>query len=367
MTSISASVVPGSPISASVTSSGAVYAWVEPGQSIVSVGVTGGISQGGPGTGTLTPVGGSSSSASQSNYVISPDKPPGMIWFSTRMESGTFSFSAKSDTGYFAVRWWDGSTSSHGTGNTTQYVTASKAVPTSGSYARSSPKAIYVWPTSSSGSLIQSGNFTGFACSSRKITALSTSDCTSLVDLTCDSNGMEYLDASRCNSVATLTCHNNRLRSLDLTTLTSLKNLYCQSNLLEAIDVSHVPGLLALQCNSNFLTSINLVYSTDLLDLFCHDNQITSLLIISSKSLRSLNCSGNELQSVRAVGVSFANPFGANLEGNNLQGSALNQFYADLSTAPAGQSPPIYVGGNPGTGGDNPFTATTKGYAVYGS
>lgn len=355
--------VSSSPISVSVTGGGQVSAWYQSSQT-TSISVYGGGLA--PSGGSLSFVGStpSSYSSSQLSYVLSPEKPSGMAWLSTRLDSGTFGFSARTSTGYFAVQWWDGIVSVYGSGSASQFTSATKSVATTGAFARSAPKSVYIWPVASSSLLSQSGGLTGLSASSKKITAVSVDDCYSLTSLSCDSNDMEYLSLSRCTSLATLSCFGNRLRSIDLTSSPAITSIYAQNNLLGGIDVGNQANLSVLQCNSNQISSLNLLANQNLTSLFCHNNLLSSLNLSACKQLTHLNCSGNVLTSIRAVGLSFSNPYGANLSGNLLDFSQISQFYSDLATSPAGTTPPIFVAGN--RSGGNTLIAEGKGYAVYG-
>ena len=263
--------------------------------------------------------------------------------------------------------WWDGTNQLIGNGNSSSYFQVTKSVPTTTSYQKSSPKSVYIWPTSlGANSYLQSGDITGLSCPSKKIIALSVSDCTAMTALSCEGNSMEFLDISRCSALTTLTCYGNRLRSLDITTCTLLAYLYCQSNLLTALDVSKSPLLRTIQCNDNSIASLNLSINTALIELFCYNNLLTSLAVATSPSLTSLNCSNNRLTSLRAVGCRLYSPYGGNIESNLLSGAALDQFYTDLGlSGTAGV--PLYVAGNTGISSDTPSIATGKGYTVNGS
>jgi hypothetical protein len=315
--------------------------------------------------GSLTPVSSSSSSVSQGGYALSPEKPTEMVWLSTRLEAGSFGVSIKSSTGYVAVMWWDGSVSTYGTGNAGAYISITKTIPTSGAYARSAPKSVYLWAASGPGAYIQTGVITGLLAASKKITALNVSDCESLASLSCDTNDMEHLSVSRCTSLASLACYGNRLRSLDILTCPALTTLYCQNNRLESLDVSKSTKLIILQCNTNSIPTLNLASNPDLVSVFCHNNLISSLSFTVAKKVTSLNCSNNRITVIRAPAVSFANPYGANLETNLLSADSLNQFYSDLAVA-ASQGVAIYVAGNVGAESDSTAVAVGKGYVVYG-
>lgn len=349
-----------SPISVSVSGGGQVLAAFPQQQASTPVSVYGG---GIAPPGGLLAASGVSSSESTRSYVLSPEKPPGMIWLSTRMDSGTFGMSVRSSTGYIAVLWWDGTVSPYGSGGSSQFISATRSVLTTGSYARSSPKSVYVWPVSSLNSLSMSGSITGLSCTNKKVTAISADDCGSVATLSCESNDLEYISVSRCTSLSTLSCFGNRLRDIDLTSSTSINSLYIQNNLLKSIDVSRLQQLTSLQCNSNQIESLDLLYNANLTSLFCHSNLLKSLNLNGCKSLTHLNCSGNAIVSVRATGLSFSNPFGANISNNLLDAGGLDQFYADIATSPAGQSPPIFISGNRSTG--TVQVASGKGYTVY--
>lgn len=347
-----------STVSVSVAGSSLVSASVGSSSSIISATATGGVFSSGDSPSPST------SQQSQA-FSIAPGKLPGMIYLSTCLDSGTFSASVRSSTGYVGVLWWDGTNSLWGSGNASSYISITKAIPTTGSYQKSSPKVVYFWPATNM-NYLQSGDITGFTCSSKKVVALSTSDCTAMTALSCDGNSMEFLDISRCAALTTLTVYGNRLRSLDITPCTLLTHLYCQSNLLTTLDVTKSPLLRTLQCNDNSIASLNLSLSTALLELFCYNNLLTSLAITTSPSLTSLNCSNNRLTSLRAVGCRLYSPYGGNIESNLLTSSALDQFYSDLGQA-GSASAPLFVAGNTGISGDTPSIATGKGYAVNGS
>lgn len=346
-----------SDIAVSIAGSSSISAAVGSGSGSISVTASGGQFASNSTTPTVQQV---------QTFSIAPEKPPGMIYLSTRLDTGTFSVSVRSSTGYVQVLWWDGVNGGYGSGNSSSYITVSRAIPTNSAYIKSSPKSVYIWPTTNTGAGLQSGDITGFSCASRKITALSVSDCSLMTTLSCESNSMEFLDVARCTSLSSLSCYGNRLRSLDISTCTALLYLYCQSNLLTYLDVKKSPLLRTLQCNDNSIASLDLSVSTALIELFCYNNLLSSLAITTSPSLTSLNCSGNQLTSLRAVGVSLTSPYGANIESNSLSSTALDRFYADLGLAGTAGAP-VFVSGNSGISSDTPSIATGKGYTVYGS
>jgi hypothetical protein len=104
---------------------------------------------------------------------------------------------------------------------------------------------------------------------------------------------------------------------------------------------------------------------------------------VSSSTAPSASWAGGSslpstIESIRAVGVAGnggsysqwgnypANVSeGINVEGQQLDAFALNQLYTDLGTGT--NIARIFVGGNPGTSGDDPTIATAKDYTVFGS
>lgn len=292
-----------------------------------------------------------------------PYKPPGAVWIASVLDSGTFTVSARSSTGYFAVLWWDGQVQAFGTGSTIQYNQASKSVLTAGLWARSAPKQVAVWPCVSAANASQSGALTGFSCTSKKVFALSIDGCSSLLEVSCDSNQLTSLNFTGCTSLQTISCHINSLVELDVSNATSLTSLYCQSNSLRGLDVTKNTALQILSCSNNLLSTLNLSQNSALTGLYAFGNSLTSLDIRNKPALRDVNVSGNAIGTILASGLLASGPFGLNVSNNNLSVQALNSLYSDLAVV---QSGTIYVSGNPGTASDSPSIATAKGYTVNG-
>jgi hypothetical protein len=280
-----------------------------------------------------------------------PAKPAGSVLLTTTLNSGSFSLQARTTTGRFAVLWWDGIVQTFGTGVASSYHSGSKSVGTTGS----APKSVFVW--------CEGGLLVGLSCSLRQVTALDASKNPALQFLTCDTNLISHINISECPELRSLVCYGNQIRELRLGEATQLLELYCQSNLLAKFDVTKNPALQTLQCNNNLLETLDVSKNPALGGLFCHANQLRSLDLRGNLLLKTLNCSGNLLTSVRATGLAMSGPLGVNLQANSLSAAGLNTFYTDLAPVSGGI---IYVAGNPGTAGDNPGIATSKGYTVVG-
>jgi hypothetical protein len=292
-----------------------------------------------------------------------PHKPPGVAWLSSVLDSGSFSLSARSSTGYAAVQWWDGSVQAYGAGSPGQYIAASKAVLASGYWAKSTIKQVFVWSCASAANASQSGSLTGLSCSSKKVFALSIDGCSSLLEVSCDSNQLTSLNLTGCTALQTISCHLNSLTSLDVSDATPLPSLYCQGNSLRGLDVTRNTALQVLSCSTNLLAALDLSQNSALVGLYCFGNQLTTLDIRNKPALRDVIASSNSISLVRAAGVAASGVAGMNVASNQLNAASLNSLYTDLASV---QSGVIYVSGNPGVAGDNPAIATAKGYTVNG-
>ena len=336
--------------------------------SAINVSVSGGVGAVSFPQGIATPAPVQSVNGQIGNVIIPmpagvPHKPPGVVWLVSVLDLGTFSLSARSTTGYVAVLWWDGSVQSYGVGSNLQYISASKSVLSSGNWAQSAPKQVFVWSCLSATSAARFGSLTGFSCTTKSVSHLSIDACPSLTEVSCDSNQLTTLSLTGCTSLQTISCHLNSLTSLDISEATALTSLYCQGNALRGLDVTRNTALQILSCSTNQLTTLNLSQNSALAGLYCFGNQLTSLDIRNKPSLSNVNASSNALTSILASGVQASGVVGMNVSSNNLGAQALNTLYTDLAAV---QSGVIYVSGNPGVSGDSPTIATAKGYTVNG-
>lgn len=289
-----------------------------------------------------------------------PPKPRGMAWLMTTKSSGTVAVSARSSTGYFTVRWWDGQVQIVGPASAAAPLTATRAVPSVGDWSGSSPKEVYVWP----GNRTQSGDLTFLSVASTGAAFVDVGNCDLLETFDCSSNAISSLDLSRSPALRSLACGNNVIKTLDTSSLPLLRELYCQANLLTSLSLSANRSLDVLQCNNNQISSLPLDRLSSLSRLYCHYNKLTLIDLRPAASLREVNCTGNILTSVQAAGIRLVGALAGVFSQNQLSSQALNILYADLAATSGGS---LYVSSNPGTSGDTPVIATSKGYVVYGS
>ena len=263
-------------------------------------------------------------------------KPAGYVrMVSTKEATGNITPQVSTTTGYAAIRWWDGTVEIQSSdGGSDPDIDFSKAVPSwDDPWSGQSPKEIYIWSCAGSSDPTQSGDITYLSCFGDSLTSLDVSGCTALTTLYCHSNSLTSLDVSGLTALTTLNCSNNSITSLDVSGLTALTNLDCNDNSLTSLDVSGLTALTFLHCNNNSLTSL------------------------------------------RAVGVVLSyysvHIGGSDISDNNLDATALDQFYTDLD-ADLGSTGIIDVSSNPGADDDGPgdggyhdYTiATGKGYTV---
>lgn len=289
-----------------------------------------------------------------------PPKPRGMAWLMTTKSSGSVSISATTASGFFTVRWWDGSVQIAGPTSASSPVFATKAVPSLGDWSGSSPKEAYIW----AGSRTQSGELLSLSLASAGATFLDVTGCESMTSLDCSSNSLASLDLSRSPAIRTLYCQSNAIRVLDTSLLPSLRELYCQANSLNSLNLAANRAIEVLQCNNNQLTGLSLEGLASLARLYCHYNFLTLLDLRPATSLREVNAVGNLLTSVRAAGLRLGGALAGAFSQNRLSAQALNLLYADLAQTTGGS---LYVAANPGATGDTPAIATSKGYTVYGT
>jgi hypothetical protein len=258
-----------------------------------------------------------------------PSADPFATLVSTK-STGNVSGNARSTTGYIKVEWWDNTSNVYGTGVALSGINWSKAAGGAGS------KTLRIYPSDASGNL--SGSLNTLDCFSNFLTSLDVSGLTALTAMNCSDNSLTSLDASGLTALNALACNNNSLTSLDVSGLTALNTLTCNGNFLTSLDVSGLTALETLTCNGNSLTS-----------------------------LRAVGVPG---MPGYGSGASYASPYygGVMAANNSLDATALDQLYTDLKdNTVAGGYALVFVGGNPGTTGDDPTIATAKQWIVLGS
>jgi hypothetical protein len=344
---------------------------------------------------------------------------PGMVRIVSTRIHANFEVRVKTNTRMVAVRWWDGAVEQFVGASPSSLITISKAIPTTGNYRGAAPKEVFIWPTpNEAGNLNFGGSLTHLEMTSAfpahslevngcsglqyldvgavdgsQLRTIDLDGVTGLVTLLCSNSGIKYLDLSAQTALTTLDCSSNSLTSLDLSTQTSLTTLNCSGNSLTALNLSAQASLTTLNCSSNSLTALNLSAQTALTDLNCSGNSLTALNLSAQTALTDLNCSSNSLTTLTTNSASLSNldcssnsltslltpgavfggvapttystysAAGGIASGNQLEASALNQFYASLSP----NAGVLDVSSNPGTADDNPSIATGKGYTVLGT
>jgi hypothetical protein len=287
-------------------------------------------------------------------------------------------------------------------------------------------------PTLASLSWTNSSGVTSIAATGiTTLAALAVSNNTNLATLNC--SGSYPLTSLTVNNLAACTTCNLAnaqqtslsLSSLPVCTSLSLNNAYLNTLSLDNVGITafSVTGTaitaLSLQnCASlTYLTlgtalqsftlnncdaysgTVTLANSTALTFCAITNNALVSTAIISGcTNLFGCNIANNAaLASVRAVGcvlkagsvtTTVSNPttystvtnvnttVGTYLTNNNLNATALNQFYTDLASTPSLSTTTyttiydigvIDVSSNPGTSGDSPSIATVKNYVIIGT
>jgi hypothetical protein len=125
---------------------------------------------------------------------------------------------------------------------------------------------------------------TGLNVSTKELSSLDVSACTSLFVLYCSSNKLTTLDVSGNTSLSILNCGNNQLSALDISKNTALVVLGCYNNQLTALDVSTNTALTALWCISNQLTTLDVSANTKLDAFQCSDNKLNYISLPQAKS-----------------------------------------------------------------------------------
>jgi hypothetical protein len=184
--------------------------------------------------------------------VYTPD--PFATLVSTK-STGNVSGSAKSDTGYIKVEWWDSTTNVYGTGVAGNSINWSKAAGGAGS------KTLLIYPSDASGNL--SGALTELLCNSNSLTSLDVSGLTALNDLNCSGNSLTSLDVSGLTALNDLNCNINSLTSLDVSGLTALNDLNCNDNSLTSLRAvgCSFAGVAQLSSNSLSAPGLNQFYA----------------------------------------------------------------------------------------------------------
>ena len=221
-------------------------------------------------------------------------------------------------SGFFLVKWWDGSTQVFPNGKWSKNRNPSSSTSTLFSIFSSDSKGL---PAGDITSLIVQGtHYTDYLSTlslssiidqaftptinpysnntlNFLLTRIDFSHATQLTTLSCDGHFFNdtLLDLSSLTLLTSLSCSYNYLTRLILPS--SLSFLNCGFNTLTSIPL--LPRLVTLVCNRNILTSLDLTSAKLLKTLVCENNILTSLLL--PPSLTSLLCGFNPSLSISDV------------------------------------------------------------------
>tara|TARA_Y100000401_G_C8206145_1_gene166094 strand:- start:32 stop:424 length:393 start_codon:yes stop_codon:yes gene_type:complete len=92
-------------------------------------------------------------------------------------------------------------------------------------------------------------------------------------------------------------------------------------------------------------------------------SMVSSITEIRAVNVDFSNANGYTSPYMPTSPTQFANQGGMDLYNQDLDATALNQLYTDLSSGTGGGG--VFVGQNPGTGSDNPSIASN--YSIHGS
>lgn len=232
-------------------------------------------------------------------------KPAGMARMITIAGSNTdpllIEITATTGSGYFAVRWWDGSVTIAGSG-----FAASKNLSFGGSWSRSAPKEIYVWACEGATNAVQSSSaMLSLSCSNLELATLDVSGLSFLTDLDCSFNPkLSSLDLTGCDLLETLDCSSTGIPSLDVSGFTALTSVTCSSNPdMASLNVSGCTSLLTLNCASSGLNDLNFTGCTSLQTLTCNGTSLPSLDVTGLPALQTLTCFAGIMTSLDASGL----------------------------------------------------------------
>ena len=266
-----------------------------------------------------------------SNRIRGSAAPPAVVLqqevvYGTTKSSGSYPHVADSvwfasDTGYFKVTWWDGTSATFGNGSpgfVTHYM-PQKSI--SSPYNDSSQKFVRIAPSNSSGTtsgyfkiISNNGYFTNY------VDAVGATRANFFFQYGYTSSGYTYVGFPKSSEM----------------TIISLSNSPLVTSVELPPEAASIASTVYISGNTN-LTSIRMVN---------YGSNFREYRLQYSKQSKALD-----------------------IRSNGLTAAGLNQVYTDLSS-----SPPtgyyfgaVRVAGNPGTSTDDPTIATNKGYVVYGS
>ena len=277
--------------------------------------------------------------------------------FGTKKSSGTFgalgSFQIGSNTQWFKVNWWDGTSTLYNPGFSISNVSKSIVAP----YNTTAEKRFSIIPTDSSGKQVG------------QLTTISFNDAFHSPISYVDVVGLSKLESFTCDSGTDLTSytHNGRI-----------KYLYIGNSGLTSLSLP--PGSLTEYFTSNGNTSLTAVNGLDniknTLLKFTLSNSLsfTSAIDLSNFSqLQQIDIRGSAITSLRAQNCALNAQYyssyslfggGAYLNGSSLDRAAIVQFFNDLANGNGYINVSGAVGASSLTEADI-LIATNKGYTVF--
>lgn len=313
-----------------------------------------------------------------------------VVTLTTSRASGTFAISVVSATGYATALWWDGTTTTHGTGVPSSGITVSKAIPTAG------VRTMRVFASTAGG--VPEKALTEFAATTQSITVADFADCSSLTRITLSTMlTLVSTNFSGCTGLTNLTITGGSIPTIDLTGCrissqvsisgSGIKNillgeqpllvLTISSTGVESLDVTGCRSMVSTYIQTN--NSLSSLYCNNLpavLAMYNTGNPVLAKVDISNNTAQEVLDLGfcSMLTSVRAQNVTldggkttkYGPTASCNLFSTGMPAAALNQLYTDLGTVTSGLGI-INVSGTPGASSDNPAIATAKNYVVIGT
>jgi hypothetical protein len=305
--------------------------------------------------------------------------------FETTLSSGVFGdtvgqqvSSLTTTTGRCKVTWWDGSSTTHGSGNPAESIQISKSI--SSPYNNSNSKQATVISCDSSWSA--SGHITTFYIGIlNKIQSVDVSGCSYMTTLNIGGGvgsglTLASLGLPDDTSLSALVINGAPLGgTLNLNSRRKLVAVAVPDCSLDGLDVAGCINLTTLNAELNNFTSIALAYASlnSLQNVYLRGGALTSVDLSYLTNLYVCYLQDNvDLTSVRATGVGGAMnspyyysatylPSGINIANCSMTASALNVLYNDLSSTSGAV---LVVRDNPGSSSDTPSLATAKGYTV---
>jgi hypothetical protein len=357
-----------------------------------------------------------------SPVVALPNNPVGPISFVSTKSAGNTWFGIRTSTGFAKTTWWDGSSQVDGYPVAYSYIYPQKT-------AVGGTRTISVSSCNASGVL--SGSITGWYYQSANTISVNAAGCSNISEFTNNnSSAVSAINIIGCKNIASLALNddtnlssdsllmngctgfysvniasNPKISYLDLSGHSNLTSCILQSNGLTGINLqdSGLSGYgITLNMGANKFTALDLnrfnakinyvsvagtptlsslvlpynAYSlANMSDFDCSVCSLTSLDMtrLSGGALYQFDISNNKLTSIdipAGWGGRVGYQTNVNIRNNNLNATALNNFFTTLGTYIGtydmyGAGGSIYISGNPGSSTCNTSIATAKGWQPF--